>query len=146
LSKTTTPEGVKPDFTNAQSQATPSSNQQEALQMQLNLNQIMAIIVAILSVLITSTAQLTDLFGAGTAKNIVSVAGLMNSLLSSVLAVLSSQGATVKSVLAMPGVQKIDVNADANKTLAAIAVDPAQNKIGPTPEAISTVTQTAKGN
>jgi len=112
---------------------------------QLNLKQVISIIIAILGVLMISTTQLTDLFGASTAKSIASVAALLNSILGSALAVITSQGSTVRDVLAMPGVEKLDINAQANKTLAQIAVDPSVNKIAPTQEAVDAVTQTAKG-
>ena len=112
--------------------------------MNLNRNQIISIVIAVLSVMAGSTAQLTDLFGPGIAKTIISVAGLCNTILSTVLAVISSQGAQVHDVLAMPGVEHIDVNAAANKTLAAIAIDPSVNKIAPTQAALQQVTQTAQ--
>lgn len=100
--------------------------------MNLNTKQILAICVAILSVLMISTAQLTDLFGATVTKTIVSTAGLLNMILSSVVAAISSQGSLVREVAAMPGVEKIQVNAQANQTLAGVATDPLQPKVGPT--------------
>lgn len=112
--------------------------------MNLNQNQIIAITIAVLSVLAGSTAQLTDLFGGGTAKTIISVATLGNAVLSSILAVVSSQGSQIKSVLAMPGIQHVDVNAQANPVLAALAVDPTVNKIAPTQAAAAQVAATAK--
>jgi hypothetical protein len=60
------------------------------------------------------------------------------------MAALTSQGSTINDVLAMPGIQNIDVGAKANKTLAMIATDPTQSKIGPTPEANIQVNATAK--
>ena len=113
--------------------------------MNLNIKQVLSIIGAVVSVLMISTTQLTDLFGPGVAKSIVSVAGLVNMTISSVMAALTSQGSTVKDVLAMQGVEKIDINGSANSTLAAIAIDPKQDKISPTPEAMNRVTETAKG-
>jgi hypothetical protein len=98
--------------------------------MNLNTKQVLAIILAVLSVLSGSTAQLTDLIGAQGAKAVISIASLAMSVMSSVLAVLSSQNNIVKDVAAMPGVQRIDVNENANSTLAAIAVDPMQPKVG----------------
>ena len=112
--------------------------------MNLNGKQIISIVGAILSVLMISTAQLTDLFGPGVAKSIVSVAGLGNLVLQSIMTAITSQGSQVRDVLAMPGVQKIDVNAAANQTLAAIAIDPNVDKIAPTQAALQQVTQTAK--
>lgn len=114
--------------------------------MNLNRNQIIAIVIAVLGVMIGSTAQLTDLFGATATKSIISVASLLNSVLSSILAVITSQGNTVKDVLSMTGVEHLSVNKQANTTLANMAVDPTLNKIAPTQDAMATVIQTAEGN
>lgn len=114
--------------------------------MNLNGKQLISIVIAILGVLMISTAQLTDLFGPTLAKSVVSTAALLNSVLASIMAVITSQGSTVKDVLAMPGVDKINVNASANQTLAAIAVDPTINKISATPQAQAAVEATAKGD
>ena len=114
--------------------------------MNLNTKQVLAIILAVLSVLSGSTAQLTDLFGVTAAKAVISVASLAMSVMSSVLAVLTSQDKIVKDVAAMPGVQRIDINADANQTLAAIATDPMQPKVGATNPGVREVLKdTAKG-
>jgi len=110
----------------------------------LNRNQIIAITIALLSVLGGSTAQLTELFGIGLTKIIIAASTLGTTALSAVLAVITSQGGQVRDVLAMPGVEKINVNAAANKTLAAIAIDPSVDKIAPTQAAIQQVTQTAQ--
>lgn len=109
----------------------------------LNGKQIFSIVGAILSVLMISTTQLTDLFGTGAAKSIVSVAGLGNLMIQSVMAVLTSQGNTVLDVKSMPGVEGIAVNEKANKTLATLAMDPTQDKIAPTREAAAQVAATA---
>lgn len=113
--------------------------------MNLNGKQIISIIGAVVSVLMISTAQLTDLFGPSLAKTIGSIAGLVNMMISSIMAVLTSQGSMVKEVAAMPGIEPLRVNAMANATLAAIAVDPTQAKVSPTTEARSAVIETAKG-
>lgn len=112
--------------------------------MNLNGKQIIQIIGVIISVLMVSSAQLTELLGPGVAKTIVTIAGLSNMLLQGITVALTSQGSTVKDVLSMQGVEKIDVNGQANQTLAAIAIDPTQNKISPTPAARAEVTQTAQ--
>ena len=115
--------------------------------MNINTKQLLAIILAILSVLSGSTAQLTDLIGVGGAKVVISVASLAMSVISSVLAVLSSQTNLVKDVTAMPGVSKVLVNEAASKDLAVAATDPAQPKVGATtPEVRATLIETAKGN
>lgn len=105
----------------------------------------MAITAAVLSVLMISTTQLTDLFGTGVAKTIVSAAGLANMVLNSVIAALTGQGQMVLDVKAMPGVQHIEVNEKANQTLAKLAIDPTEDKIAPSPAAIAAVTRTAEG-
>ncbi len=98
--------------------------------MQLNTKQLLGIVGAILSALIAGTSQLVDLFGPGVAKNIVSLAALLNSVLSSILVVFNSQGSTVRDVLAMPGVEKIDINGAANQTLAAACGSLIQGQLG----------------
>lgn len=114
--------------------------------MNLNTKQIIAIILAILSVFSGSTAQLTDLFGSGVAKILISASSLAATSLSSVLAVISSQNQTIKEVAAMPGVEKVLVNASANQVLAANATDPGQPKIGAsTPDVREVLKETAKG-
>lgn len=112
--------------------------------MNLNGKQIISIVGAVISVLMVSSAQLTDLLGPGMAKTIVTVAGLTNMILQSVTVAITSQGSTVKDVLAMRGVEKIDVNSQANATLATIAVDKNQDRIAPTPAALQAVTATAR--
>lgn len=117
--------------------------------MNLTGKQWLAIAGAVLSVLMVSTAQLTDIFGAGVAKNIVSIAGLGNMILSSVLAAISGQANLIRDVAAIQGddgkpAVRINVNANAPATLASAAVDPAQPNIGAvTPEVRQTLLATA---
>lgn len=113
--------------------------------MNLNGKQIISIIGAVLSVLMISTTQLTDLFGSGVAKTVVTIAGLANTVLSSVMAAITSQTSQIKDVLSMPGVERISVNEKANQTLAQVAVDPTINKIAPTAASMDAVEATAKG-
>jgi hypothetical protein len=115
--------------------------------MNLNLTpmQIVGIILVINGALIGSAAQLTDLFGAHTTHIIISVASLGNSVLGGIITMFTSQGNNIKNVLAMPGIEKVSVNANANPTLASIAVDPASSKIEPTPAAKQAVAEIAKG-
>lgn len=99
-----------------------------------------------ISGLITGAALLNPLFGETLALKIVAGLGVLNIILSSVGTTLSGQASQIRDVLAMPGVQKIEVNEKANTTLAQIAVDPTQNKIAPTLNAQDVVIETAKGN
>lgn len=95
----------------------------------MNGKQVISIFIVVLGVLMVSTAQLTDLFGPVVAKSIVSVAALVNSILGGTLGVLTGQANIVKDVQAMDGVESIKVNSKANQTLAALAVDPLNDKI-----------------
>lgn len=110
----------------------------------LTFNQKIAIVLVILSVLTTSTVQMTELFGAPTAKLIATASGMLSTLMSGVLAVVTGQASLVKDVQAMPGVEKIVVNSQANKTLASVAVDPSNAKVEALPEAQRAVEATAK--
>jgi len=110
----------------------------------LNFNQGLAILIAVLGVVGGSTAQLTDLFGAGTAHLVVSAASFGSSIVSAVLVATSGQASMVKAVNDMPGVDKIVVNSQANQTLAQIAVDPA-SKVQPSEQAKAAVQKTAQG-
>lgn len=115
--------------------------------MNLNLTplQIIGIILAINGALTGATAQLTDLFGPMIAKDIVSLASLGSAVLGGIITALSGQTAQVKNVLAMPGIEKVTVNAQANQTLSAIAVDPKVDKIAPTVAAQGDVEKKASG-
>ncbi len=112
--------------------------------IKLNGKQIIQIIGVIISVLMVSSAQLTDLLGAPLAKTIVTIAGLANMTLQGITVALTTQSAQVRDVAAMPGVEKITVNATANAALATMAVDKNQDKVAPTQAAEQAVIQTAK--
>jgi len=114
--------------------------------MNINGKQIMAIVVAVLGVIIASTAQLTDIFGPGPTKYIISGASLLNSVLATVLSVISSQAGLVSDVQAMRGVEKVVVNRLANQTLAGMAIDPSQSKIETKPGDEHVVNATANGS
>ncbi len=114
--------------------------------MNLTRNQMIAITLAVLGVLAGSATQLTDLFGANVAKTAVTASSLVQTILASILAVMTGQTSQVKDVLAMPGVEKITVNAAANQALSAIAIDPKVDKISPAQGEMTAVSETAKGN
>lgn len=112
--------------------------------MNLNRGQVLSIVILVLGVLVASTSQLTDLFGPRVTKDIVSVSTLLMSILAGINSILQGQGSQIAAVSAMPGVDKIIVNSKANSTLATMAVDPLQAKIGAaTPEAQRAVQATA---
>ncbi len=107
--------------------------------------QIIGIILVINGALIGSTSQLTDLFGTHIAHIVISVASLGNSIFGGVVTMMSGQGAMIKNVAAMPGIEAITVNKMASATLASIAVDPTQDKVDTVPAEKAAVTAIAKG-
>lgn len=111
--------------------------------MNINGKQIIQIVGVVISVLMVSTAQLTDLIGPVWAKYIVTIASLVNMILQGTTVVLTTQSAQIKDVAAMPGVEKITVNAQASSALATLAVDPAQDKVAPTQAAEADVQKKA---
>jgi hypothetical protein len=114
--------------------------------MNLTPLQIIGIILAVNGALTGATAQLTDLFGALVAKDIVSVASLGSAILGGIITAISGQAAQIKNVAAMPGIERISVNQVAGPALAQAATDPAQPKIGATsPEVQQVLKDTAKG-
>ena len=107
--------------------------------------------IGVLGFLSTAGTQLTDVFAPFGSlapvlvKEIVSLSGLVSGVLGIVMAFLTGQANAVKAVQAMPGVESIQVNAQANPTLAALAVDPAQPKIDIAPSTTKdTIAQIAK--
>jgi hypothetical protein len=110
----------------------------------LTLMQWIGIAIGLNSLFMGATPQLTVLFGANAVPYIVALATLGNGALGVFVTVIGGQSAQIRNVLAMPGVEKIDVNGQANSALATLAVDPNQNKIGPTPAAMDKVVATAK--
>jgi hypothetical protein len=110
----------------------------------LTRSQIFQIALCLLGVLIAGTGQLTVLFGQVATSYIVSAAGLAVAAVSGVGAIVTGQGAQVQAVQAMPGIDKIVVNKDANAALATLAVDPTNLKIETSPAAQAAVAATAK--
>lgn len=112
--------------------------------MNLTVSQKFQIALCLLGVLLAGTGQLTVLFGQVATSYIVSAAGLLVAAVSGIGAIVTGQGSQLAAVQAMPGVEKIVVNAQANPTLATMAVDSANPKIEATPQALQAVAQTAK--
>jgi hypothetical protein len=103
------------------------------------------IVILFNSTLLGGASQLADLtLSVITIKIILAAATLANGFLGGLVIMFGGQGAQIKNVLAMPGVERISVNSQANGTLATIAVDPNQSKIAPTPGAQTEVIATAK--
>ena len=113
--------------------------------MNLTRNQWLALIGLALGLLAGGGSTMTELFGTGMAAKIAAAAGFLNSFVNGAILILSGQGQQILDVKAMPGVEKIDINANANQVLAKMALDPTVDKVGVIPEAASAVLQTAKG-
>lgn len=93
-----------------------------------------------------STAQLTEWFGPKITHNIITAIAFVQGLVGTWAVALTSQTATIKQVLAMPGSEKLEVNELANSDMAKLAVDKTINKIAPTVSAMDAVTATAKAS
>lgn len=114
--------------------------------MNLSLKQWLAILAGLAAFIAVSGTQLTEIAGPAGAKTITALAGLLSGGLNVVIAIIAGQASTVKEVAAMPGVETIKVNSQANSTLAAVAVDPAQSKVEAVSPAVEqTLTQKANG-
>lgn len=109
-----------------------------------NPGQVLAVSVGILAALATASQQLTTLFGAGGATMITAACTLLVLILSVPLTMLFSQTQQVKSVMAMPGIEGVSVNRQATPALAALAIDPTQDKIAPVAGDSQAVQSTAK--
>jgi hypothetical protein len=107
--------------------------------------------IAILGFLAGASTQLTDIFAPFgsiapvVVKEIVSISGFGSGILGIIVSNLTGQANQIKAVQDMPGVESIVVNANANKTLAQLAVDPAQAKVDVKSGAEASVNQTARG-
>lgn len=112
--------------------------------MSLNPKQIVLIVIAMLSFLASASANLTDLFGAGNAKLIVSGATFLNGMISSALAPFLSNASVVKDAGALPGVA-VQVDRGAQQSIAALAVDPGLESISPAPGEERAVSKNAEG-
>jgi hypothetical protein len=103
------------------------------------------IVLIVNGVVTGSVNELTDLLGATWAHHAVSLATIGSGICGGLVTMFGGQGAQIRNVAAMPGVEAIRVNAQANSTLASIAVDTTQSKVTPLPEAKRTVEAVAQG-
>jgi hypothetical protein len=103
------------------------------------------IVSGIISGFITGAALFTTLFGQDLTIKIIAGLGLCNIAVNAVGSAFATQTSLVKDVLAMPGVEHVEINAKANAPLAVLAVDPTVDKIAPTQAAAIQVAATAKG-
>jgi hypothetical protein len=112
----------------------------------MNWKAILGIISSINGGLITGAALLQTLFGQDLTIKIVAVLGVGQIVVGAITGQLSTQANLVRDVAAMPGVDRIAVNANATPSLAAVATDAAQPKVGAIDAATQTTLQTiAKG-
>lgn len=113
--------------------------------MNLTPAQWLAMAIGMLGVLAAGTAQL-DMMGLTTAaaKAVSAGCALASAMLAVPLSIITGQSNVVKQVQAMPGIEKLVVNSQANPTLAGLAIDPAQDKIEAAPGAAPALRATAK--
>ncbi len=110
-------------------------------------NQWFAIGILLCTVITGGTAQLTDLVGVGVTKIMVSLCTLVTGFLAGIQIILGGQAQQIKDVAAMPGVERVAINASASLAAAQVATDPAQSKVGATSPEVRQVLQetVAKG-
>ena len=112
----------------------------------MNPKLILNILSSINGGLITGAALFNPLVGQDVSLKVISVLGICQIIVSAINSNLSTQAATVKEVAAMPGVERIAVNTQANPTLAAVATDANQPKVGAvSPDARAILQNIAKG-
>lgn len=105
-----------------------------------------ALLMITLNALAGGSAQLTPLAGQELTTIIVSIAALANTIVGGWVFVLTGQSNIVKTVAGMAGVERVNINAEANQALAKLAVDPEQPKVGGTTSAVvQTLLSTAAG-
>lgn len=114
------------------------------MRFNLTVHQILLIFVAVCSALSASSATLGDIFDAPTVKMIVGFSNMLNTIIASIVVALTGQAGLVKQVAAMPGVEEIKVNQEANQVLAAVAMDEKQDKVVPIPSQQDTIAKTAE--
>jgi hypothetical protein len=103
-----------------------------------------AFVIGACSFLGGATGQLTVLFGTNGATYAASACAIISGLAGVFLMATTGQSSQVKTVAAMPGVDRITVNNNATPVLAAMAVDQSVNKIGPSNGNIDTLKAIAK--
>jgi hypothetical protein len=108
----------------------------------LTLVQWIGIMIGLNSLLMGATPQLTVLFGTAAVPIIVAVATLGNGALGVFVTVIGGLGSQARNVVA--GGASIAVGPNASASLAALAMDPAQNKIDAAPGAGAAVAAIAK--
>lgn len=108
----------------------------------LTLIQWIGIILGLNALFTASTPQLTTLFGAVAVPYIQAVCTLGSGALGVFVSVIGGSASQIRNVAALPGVESIKINSNALPSVAAIAVDPAQEKVDATDPATRTTLQT----
>lgn len=107
--------------------------------MNLTSKQLFQIASVMLTSLITGAALFTTLFGPDLTPKIIAGLGLANIMVNSFGIAFSTQASLVQDVAAMPGVDRISINAQASSGVASVATDPAQSKVGGTTAAVQQI-------
>jgi hypothetical protein len=91
------------------------------------------IVILFNTTLLGGASQLGDLsLSPGTVKAILAAATLGNGFLGGLVTMFGGNASQISNVAALPGVDRISVNAKATDGIAAAAIDPEQPKIGAT--------------
>lgn len=123
-------------------------------------NQWIGIAIVILGVIANGSTNLTPVVGAGLTQILVNLATLLNTGLGGVIIVLggnqtqareviqnpANQEQIVKAVAAMPGLEPLQANRNANAVVAQLAVDPSATNISAKPSDAAAVMATASAS
>lgn len=110
----------------------------------LTLIQKFGLALVIVNVVGGSTTQLTTLFGQSGTAVIVAAATIISGILGGFVTFFGGMGNQLNNVQNMPGVDNVLINAKADPTTAKMALDPANDKISPLPDAQVTLAKIAK--
>ena len=114
--------------------------------MNLTPAQIIGGAISTLGVLAGATSQMTILFGQTAATDVATVCTLASAILGGWIVAITGQAAQIRAVAAMPGVERVAINEQANSVAAKLATDPDQPKVGATTPDVRAALQTiAKG-
>jgi hypothetical protein len=113
---------------------------------EVTLKQWLQFIILAISGLITGATFLVTLIGPDATLKLIAGFNMINIIVSAFGSATATQTAQVNDVLAMKGIENIDVNANASKALATLATDPMLPKIGAAPGAQAALVAKAQGD
>lgn len=115
----------------------------KTIKFPFTLTQFLGAILVVNTVLAGGATQLTTLFGDHTAGQILAVCTLGTGIVGGFLVKLGSMSSQFENVRELGGVDHISINGEVPPEIAAMAINPDQEKVKPAATALSAVTATA---